>query len=204
MTPSTRPWPVTLTRGSLTLRPLSPRDAAAWREVRRRNADWLQPWEATVPPGGEERPPSFGSMARNLRRRAREGGCLPFAIEVDGEFAGQVNVNNIVWGSARFASLGYWLDSAHAGRGFMPLAVAMVIDHCFQVVGLHRIEISIRPENTNSLRVVEKLGLREVGFSPGYLHIDGAWRDHRHFAVTAEECPEGLVTRLERRADESR
>lgn len=149
-----------------------------------------------MPPGGEERPPSFGAMARGLRRRAREGGCLPFALVVDGDFAGQVNVNNIVWGSARFASIGYWLDSRHAGRGLMPLAVAMVIDHCFQAVGLHRIEISIRPENTNSLRVVEKLGLREVGFSPRYLHIDGAWRDHRTFAVTVEECPEGLESRL--------
>ena len=49
----------------------------------------------------------------------------------------------------------------------------------------------------NSLRVVEKLGIHEVGYAPRFLHIDGAWRDHRIFAITAEDCPGGLVTRLE-------
>ncbi len=64
-------------------------------------------------------------------------------------------------------------------------------------MGLHRIEICVRPENTNSLRVVEKLGLQQVGFAPRFLHIDGAWRDHRVFAVTVEEAPEGITGRLE-------
>ena len=90
---------------------------------------------------------------------------MPFAIEVDGRFAGQVTVNNIVRGSAQFASIGYWLDRSFAGRGVMPLAVALVIDHCFTTAGLHRIEIAIRPENSNSLRVVEKLGLAEYGYA---------------------------------------
>ena len=39
--------------------------------------------------------------------------------------------------------------------------------------------------------MVEKLGLREVGYAPRFLHIDGAWRDHRIYAVTVEECPDG-------------
>ena len=121
---------------------------------------------------------------------------MPFAIEVDGRFAGQVTVNNIVRGSAQFASIGYWLDRSFAGRGVMPLAVAMVIDHCFTSAGLHRIEIAIRPENSNSLRVVEKLGLTEYGYAARFLHIDGDWRDHRLYAITAEECPGGLVRRL--------
>ena len=71
----------------------------------------------------------------------------------------------------------------------MPTAVALVIDHCFRSAGLHRIEVAIRPENSNSLRVVEKLGIREVGYAPRFLHIDGAWRDHRIYAITVEECP---------------
>ena len=121
---------------------------------------------------------------------------MPFVIEYDGRLVGGISVNNIVRGSAYFASLGYWIDRDVAGRGIMPLAVAMVIDHCFSAAGLHRIEISIRPENTASLRVVEKLGIQEVGYAPRYLHIDGAWRDHRMFAITVEECPQGLRSRL--------
>ena len=154
-------------------------------------------WDATVPPGSDARASSFRSLVRRLRRQARSGTTYPFALEVDGQFAGQVTVNNIVRGSAQFASVGYWLDRGFAGRGVMPRAVAMVIDHCFSAAGLHRIEVAIRPENSNSLRVVEKLGLREIGYAPRYLHIDGEWRDHRLYAVTVEECPEGMLARLD-------
>jgi ribosomal-protein-alanine N-acetyltransferase len=189
-------WPVWLSSGSVTLRPLAYGDSRAWREARRRNAAWLRPWEATVPPGAEARPTSFRALVWRLNKMARAGAALPFAVEVDGHFAGQVTVNNIVRGSAQLASVGYWLDREYAGRGVMPTAVALVIDHCFFTAGLHRIEIAIRPENSNSLRVVEKLGMREVGYAPKFLHIDGAWRDHRIYAITVEECPEGMLARL--------
>ena len=188
-------WPVTLQHGAVTLRPLELSDARAWREARTRNAAWLGPWDATMPPGAAGKPATFKGLVRRLSRLAREDQAMPFALLVDGQFAGQVTVNNIVRGSAQFASIGYWLDQKYAGQGHMPVAVAMVIDHCFVLAGLHRIEIAIRPENTNSLRVVEKLGLREFGMAPRYLHIDGDWRDHRLFAITSEECPGGLLRR---------
>ena len=189
-------WPVRLTAGEVTLRPLARSDEAAWRSARERNVAWLVPWDATVPPGGDARPATFRQLVRRLHKMARAGTTYPFAVEVSGYFAGQLTVNNIVRGSAQFASLGYWLDQEYAGRGIMPRAVAMAIDHCFSSAGLHRVEIAIRPENTNSLRVVEKLGMREVGFAPRFLHIDGAWRDHRIYAVTVEECPGGMLARL--------
>lgn len=192
-------WPVVLTEGRVTLRPLEVGDHAAWRDARMRSAAWLRPWEATMPPGDTARPQTFRSMVKRMTRQAREGLGMPFVITYDGEFVGQVTVSNIVRGSAQFASLGYWIDQQYAGRGIVPLAVAMVVDHCFTSARLHRIEISIRPENANSLRVVEKLGIRETGYAPRYLHIDGAWRDHRQFAITVEECPEGLVNRLRNR-----
>lgn len=190
-------WPATLTSGNVTVRPLAYSDARAWRDARRRSAAWLRPWEATVPPGSDSRPSSFRRLVRRLHQQARAGTTYPFAVDVDGRFAGQVTVNNIVRGSAQFASVGYWLDQAYAGHGVMPRAVALVIDHCFTRAGLHRIEIAIRPENSNSLRVVEKLELREIGYAPRFLHIDGDWRDHRIYAVTREECPGGLLARLE-------
>jgi ribosomal-protein-alanine N-acetyltransferase len=195
-----RGWPVRLTSGidpEVTLRPLAVSDAEAWRSARQRNAAWLVRWDATVPPGSDPRRTTFRALVRRLRRAARAGTTYPFAIEVDGVFAGQLTVNNIVRGSAQFASVGYWLDQTYAGRGVMPRAVAMAIDHCFTTAGLHRIEVCIRPENTNSLRVVEKLGIAEIGYAPRFLHIDGHWRDHRIYAITKEEVPEGLLRRLE-------
>lgn len=189
-------WPAWLTSDEVTVRPLAYRDARAWRDARRRSAAWLRPWDATVPPGASTRPSTFRALVRRLHKQARAGTTYPFAIDVDGRFAGQITVNNIVRGSAQFASIGYWLDREFAGRGVMPRAVALVIDHCFTTAGLHRIEVAVRPENSNSLRVVEKLGLREVGYAPRFLHIDGEWRDHRLYAITREECPEGLLARL--------
>jgi len=189
-------WPARLTAGEVTLRPIGYSDQTAWRSARQRNAAWLTPWDATVPPGGETRPSTFRQLVRRLNRMARAGTTYPFVVEVSGAFAGQLTVNNIVRGSAQFASLGYWLDKEFAGRGIMPRAVAMAIDHCFFTAGLHRVEIAIRPENSNSLRVVEKLEIREVGFAPKFLHIDGAWRDHRIYAITVEECPDGMLSRL--------
>lgn len=137
-------------------------------------------------------------MVRGLNRAARAGTALPFVIEYDGQLVGQLNVNNIVRGSAQFASVGYWISEPFAGRGIVTRAVAMAVDHLFFVVGLHRVEIAIRPENEASLRVVAKLALTEIGYAPKYLHINGDWRDHRIFAVTREEAPRGLEHRLDR------
>lgn len=193
---SERRWPVTLGEGDVTLRPLRQSDARRWREVRRRNQEWLQPWEATLPPQPQtdgDVIPTFAMMVRRLRREAREGRTLPWALAYRGDLVGQVTVGGIAWGSLRAAYIGYWIDSAVAGRGIMPTAVAMACDHCFDVLGLHRIEINIRPENAASLRVVEKLGLRREGERAAYLHIDGAWRDHVTFVVYAGEFPGGVL-----------
>ena len=188
-------WPARLREGRIELRPLRLRDATAWREVRTRNARWLRPWEATLPLAEHDAPTTYGAMVRRLRAEAREGRSLPFALTVDGAFAGQVTIGGIARGSLLSAYIGYWIDQRVAGRGIMPTAVAMATDHCFREVGLHRVEINIRPENTASLRVVEKLGFRAEGLRERYLHIDGDWRDHLTFALCAEDVPEGLLSR---------
>ena len=190
-----RGWPARLREGRIELRPLRLRDATVWREVRTRNARWLRPWEATLPLAEHDAPTTYGAMVRRLRAEAREGRGLPFALVVDGSFAGQVTVGGIARGSLLSAYIGYWIDQRAAGRGIMPTAVAMATDHCFREVGLHRVEINIRPENAASLRVVQKLGFREEGLRERYLHIDGDWRDHLTFALCADDVPEGVLGR---------
>ncbi len=196
-----RPWPVTLALGDVGLRPLRQTDARRWREVRRRNAEWLRPWEATLPMEGltsGDVVPTFSMMVRRLRREAREGRVLPWALTYQGDLVGQVTVGGITWGSLRSAYIGYWIDQDLAGRGITPTAVAMALDYCFEDLKLHRIEINIRPENAASLRVVEKLGLRLEGDRTSYLHIDGQWRDHLVFVAMAGDFPEGLTSRVAR------
>jgi ribosomal-protein-alanine N-acetyltransferase len=134
-------------------------------------------------------------MRRASARRARLGTSLPFAIRVDGRLAGQVTVDNIVRGAVRSGHLGYWIDREVAGRGMASLAVALVADHAFGQVGLHRLQADIRPENGPSQRLVERLGFRQEGLLRRYLDIDGDWRDHLSYALLAEDFPAGLVAR---------
>jgi ribosomal-protein-alanine N-acetyltransferase len=141
----------------------------------------------------------FTSMTRRLRADGRAGRALPFVITYDGDFAGQLNVAGIVRGSMDSAHIGYWIDQKFAGRGLMPTSVALAVDHCLGPVGLHRVEVNIRPENAASRRVVEKLGFREEGIRERYLHISGDWRDHLTYAFTREDLPNGLLYRWHRR-----
>jgi len=172
-------------------------DARPWRDIRVQNAPWLRPWEPTNPETPLHRS-SIGpyvSLVRTMRREARQGIALPWVVTYGGEFVGQLTIGSVVWGSSRSGQVGYWIDEHFAGRGITPTALAMAVDHCFGIVGLHRLEASIRPENTASRRVVEKLGFRDEGVRVRQLHINGAWRDHVCYALTTEEVPHGLMPR---------
>jgi ribosomal-protein-alanine N-acetyltransferase len=195
-------WPAQLRYGSVELHPLRRRDAAEWSRLRRANEDWLSPWEPTAPVPWRERhtPAAYRGMRRTAARRAHMGTSLPFAIRVEGRLAGQVTVDNIVRGALRAGHLGYWIDREAAGRGHASLAVALVADHAFGRVGLHRLQAEIRPENGPSQRLVERLGFRQEGLFRRYLDIDGDWRDHLTYALLAEDAPAGLVARWRRGA----
>ena len=189
-------WPVVLQNDNLVLRPLKLRDKKEWTKLRQRNQDWFRQWESTVPDEFSDGKASFYQIVKNLRVEAKAQRSLPFVMEIDKKIAGQITVANINYGSTRSAYIGYWIAEEFAGKGYTPLAVAMAIDHCFEVLKLHRLEITIRPENLKSLRVVEKLGLRSEGLRPKYLHIDGDWRDHLVFAINKDEYNESLVLKM--------
>lgn len=182
-----------LSEGRTGIRPIRLRDARALERELAENRGWLRKWEATNPVG----PGAFDvrSSIRALQQNARAGHGLPFVIEYDGRLAGQLNVSSIAYGSLSSATIGYWVSEKFAGRGATPTAVALATDHVFFGLGLHRMEICIRPENGPSLRVVEKLGFRYEGLRRRYIHIDGDWRDHFCFGLTVEEVPTGVLRR---------
>lgn len=206
-------WPVSvrtvLPSGQLlSLRPMERGDRAAWEDVRARNRDWLSPWESTSP-GSRSAPTPFRQLRRDFDRAARDGLVLPFVIDVDGRLVGSMHLFDVMWGSRRTASAGYWLDQEATGRGLATWSLALLVDHAVLEVGLHRVEVSIRPENVRSLEVVRRLDLPEEGLRRGHMYVDGAWRDHRCFAVVADDlgpggyAAGGLVELLRRRAAEA-
>lgn len=135
-------------------------------------------------------------MVRRMNREARAGRMLPWALDVDGVFRGQVTVGGIAMGSLRGGYIGYWIDEEVAGRGVMTTAVAMACDYLLGECGLHRIEINIRPDNGASRRVAEKLGMRNEGIRADYLHINGQWCDHVSYVLLAGDQPGGVLRRL--------
>ena len=182
-----------LNHGDVNLRLVRVRDAKKLERLILGNREWLRPWEATNPQG----PNTFDLKAqvRGLLKQLKEDQGFPFVIEYRGEVVGQLNVANVLFGSVSSAMLGYWIAPNFAGKEITPTAVALAIDYLLNIVGLHRVEIDIRPENSASLRIVEKLGLRYEGLKERYIHINGDWRDHYSFAITHEEVPTGILNR---------
>jgi [ribosomal protein S5]-alanine N-acetyltransferase len=191
-------WPARLQYGPVGLRPPRLRDSRAWSALRLSNEAWLAPWEPTSAEPWRLRhmTAAWPALVSSLRRYARAGAMLPFMVTYEDRLVGQLTVNNVVHGALRSGHIGYWVDQTVAGRGIITAAVALATDHCFGPVGLHRVQIDIRPENAPSRRVVTKLGFREEGYLVRYLDIDGAWRDHVSYALTTEDVPGGLVRRL--------
>lgn len=179
--------------GAVSIRLVRARDARVLQNELLSNRSWLQPWEATSPYGGTTF--DMRLSIRRLLQQYRDGGGYPLVMEYDGQIAGQLNVWGVARGSLETATIGYWVSERFAGKGITPTAVAMATDICLGEMGLHRMEICIRPENVASLRVVEKLGFRYEGLRRRYIHIDGDWRDHYCFALVREDVPEGVLAR---------
>lgn len=196
-------WPSRVTardaRGrTIQLRGLRRRDRAEWEALRAANRQWLAPWEASSPYPYRRMP--FRQLVRHYDREASAGRLQPFVIEVGGRLVGQMQLTQITWGSLRSGCAGYWVSHDHAGQGIASLALAALVDHAMYGLGLHRVEVNVRPENHASTRVVSRLGFRDEGIRLRYLHIAGDWRDHRCWALTAEELAgTSLVARWNRR-----
>ncbi len=172
------------------LRPIVAADFSAWREVRRRNIDWLTRWEAQRVQGQPDVVEDKDAFTVRCSARQRErqlGTGYGYGIFVDGELAGEINLTAVQRGPFQSAYVGYWIDEKHAGNGYMPEALVVLAQFAFDELQLHRIQISIIPRNTASRRVVEKLGIRDEGIAARYLEINGVWEDHIRYAITTEE-----------------
>jgi ribosomal-protein-alanine N-acetyltransferase len=175
------------------LRPLVASDFSSWREVRRRNEEWLTKWEPSRIPGQPDVVEDKDAFAVRCSARQRErqlGTGYGYGVFVDGNFCGEVNLSSVQRGPFQSAYVGYWIDEKLAGNGYTPEAVVVLLRLVFDELHLHRVQIAIIPRNAASRRVVEKLKIREEGIALRYLEINGNWEDHVRYAITAEEWAE--------------
>lgn len=169
------------------MRALALTDAAALAEAYRRNREHLAPWEPA-------RPESFftaaGQSSAVLEQLAlaRRGLQASWVLTHDERVVGRVNLNNIVLGVLRSASLGYWVDRHHLRRGLAAGAVRLA---CAEALarGLHRVEAGTLVHNIASQKVLEACGFESFGLAPRFLFLGGAWQDHRLYQRILHDEP---------------
>jgi len=170
-----------------TIRELAADDAAAMADAYRRNREHLAPWDPTR---GEEFYTETGQATAVAGQLAsvRSGLLAAWVLTHGDRVVGRVNLNNIVMGVLRSASIGYWVDAEHLGRG---LAAGAVEYACAQAQGrgLHRVEAGTLLHNVASQRVLERCGFEVYGMAPRFLFIAGAWQDHRLYQRILHDNP---------------
>ncbi|MFG2113876.1 GNAT family N-acetyltransferase [Streptomyces sp. NPDC048718] len=163
------------------LRPFTAGDAEEFTARARESREFHAPW--LFPP---LTPEAYAAYAGQLTDVPTRAGFL-VCDRADGTIAGFVNINNIVRGAFLSGALGYGAFAHAAGRGLLSEGLGLVVTHAFGPLGLHRLEANIQPGNAASRALVRRAGFRLEGFSPAMLFIDGAWRDHERWAVTAKD-----------------
>lgn len=111
--------------------------------------------------------------------------ALLVCLRGSGDIAGVVNVNSVIRGRFQNASVAYASFAPSAGRGYMTEGLRLVVRYAFAELRLHRLEAQIQPGNRRSVELVRRVGFRYEGVSPELLFIDGSWRDHQRWAITA-------------------
>jgi ribosomal-protein-alanine N-acetyltransferase len=167
---------------------LTAADASALLGVRIRNKQFFEPWEPvqsarhfTLQGQRDEIERARDDAQRDMRY------AFGVFLQSSHELIGRVALSNVSRGAWQNATLGYYIDLAHNGRGYGTQAVRQALRFAFEQAGLHRVQAAVLPRNDASRRVLEKAGFAREGRSTKYLQINGVWEDHEMFAVTAED-----------------
>ncbi|MER7111468.1 GNAT family N-acetyltransferase [Streptomyces sp. NPDC000229] len=164
------------------IRHLTYEDADEFTARARESRDLHRPW--LFPP---ETAQAYAAYARARIDTPDTEALLVCEREAGGAIAGYININNIVRGGFLNGTLGYGAFAHAAGRGLMSEGLGLVLRHAFGPLGLHRLEANIQPRNHSSVALVRRAGFRLEGFSPAFIFVDGAWRDHGRWAITSDE-----------------
>jgi ribosomal-protein-serine acetyltransferase len=166
------------------LRPLEPWQSAEFLEHMDRARESVDPW---IP--WASRSTDLQSATATLQRyadlAARDAGRI-YGIWLDGTLVGGTMFVAFDTATGN-GEVGCWLEPAGTGRGLVTRAVRVLLDWAFGRRGLYRVEWHCRPDNTSSVNVARRLGLRLDGVLRGEYLYQGVRHDTQVWAVTAPE-----------------
>ncbi len=110
----------------------------------------------------------------------------------DYEFAVVLKKDNILIGGCgihitnfdnREGYIGYCYDKQYWGNGYATEAADAIVKFGFNILNLHRIFATCCPDNINSAKVLEKLGMKKEGHLREHKLQRGIWRDSYIYSV---------------------
>ncbi|MFD6162114.1 GNAT family N-acetyltransferase [Nocardia sp. NPDC060256] len=187
--------PVSLHGNVVVLRQARIADYPHWRRIRLRDRRFIEPfwYSSTLDWAARHCGTHWVRECLTSRAEARAGRRLSTVIEVDGRFAGQVELGSIdtVTGAAE---LGIWVDAEVARHGIGGIAAALLLDYGLEQIGLERITAPISPENVAAAHGAAELGFQREALMGRYFDVGGSRRDHELWSVTrADVPPNGFV-----------
>ena len=133
-------------------------------------------------------PPTTAEGFRAYRRRAARRNVETFLVveRSSATMSGVITLSQIFYGPFCNAHCGFYGFRGQTGRGLMTAGLHLVLREAFDRLALHRVEANIQPGNLPSRALVARVGFLCEGYSPSYLWVDGAWRDHERWAIRPE------------------
>ncbi len=87
--------------------------------------------------------------------------------------------------------IGYALREDIWNRGYGTELAQALIETGFTTLGMHRVWATVHPQNTASVRVLEKAGMTYEGRLRDHLRMPGGWRDSLLYALLRSDRPGG-------------
>ncbi|MFH5206848.1 GNAT family N-acetyltransferase [Antrihabitans sp. NCIMB 15449] len=172
-------------------------DAAQWRMVRLRDRAFNEPYAPSSPLEWEARH-SYEEWLRRclaLRKGQKAGRSVPFAIEVDGNFAGECGLTWTEIGTP-IAELSIWLDSQLARGGVGKLAAAMMVDFALDKLQLDVVTAATGTANFPASHGAATLGMRHEATMDEYFDAGGERKQYNFWTLLPSDKPaEGFAQR---------
>lgn len=96
---------------------------------------------------------------------------------------GTVSFGNVSDAPYNSSTIGYKFDPFFHNQGYATEAVTAVIDEAFSYLNLHRLLAVVMPQNTASIRLLERVGFKKEGLMEKSINIRGQWEDHFLYAL---------------------